>query len=168
MCDRFAWKKKEHGGRGRNIRIAMKSGIRPVDNATRESCPRRWIHEPNGFPDKFGPPRRVRRGIFATYLKIFGRVCTGMYRRLVFRSSGIGGPTTAASSSAREQGLENLNFNCLPRPDGLRIRRKRIVVWEIVDSYSDLRSTSWRGGEGKKNTFDRTTKIVLTHKRVSN
>lgn len=65
---------------------------------------------------------------------------TGLYRNVctggpVFRSSGIEGPTTAAaSSSAREPGLENLNFNCLPRPDqnGLRNHRKRNVVREIA------------------------------------
>lgn len=96
--------------------------------------------------------RTARHGIFATYLRIFDRVCTGMYWS-VFRSSGIGGPTTAASSSARERGLKNLNFNCLPRPGGLRIRRKRIVIWEIVDSTTTI--LEWHCK--KKNIFNWTT-----------
>lgn len=107
------------------------------------------------------PPRH---GIFATYLRIFGQVCTGMYRS-VFRSSGIGGPTTAASSSAREQGLKNLNFNCLPRLDGLRIRRKCIVMWEIVGSTTTILERHY-----KKNIRlnDRKICSIFRSKQISN
>jgi len=110
----------------RNIRIGKQKSLLIMRIVAYLSFLEDEFHEPNNFSVLSSKRCAIQRSIFAIYLRIFGRACTGMYRRLVFRSSGIGGPTTAASSSACEQGLENLNFNCLPRPDGLR--RKRIIV----------------------------------------
>jgi len=123
-------------GNGAETAIPMRARIaRASQNGAREHAATIWIHAERLFrPDKSSfAKQHIAAALLGDLSEFLGVPVPECTRRLVFRSSGTEGPTTPAwLVCPQAPGLENLNFNRSPRPDGLRNRRKRTAVRGIA------------------------------------